>query len=228
MDTISDRLRTMMTKKGIKAIDLARQANISKGAVSHWLNGTTQPRGDTAVALAKILGCSSDWLLTGKAPPNAEVLGEVDAWDGKTPLSEDEIEVPFYAEVSLSAGSGSVVDRENTGLKLRFAKSTLRRYNVPPECAVCVKVTGNSMEPVLPDGSTVGIDTSRLNVSDGKMHAINHAGELRVKVLYNTPGGGLRVRSYNADEHPEERYSPELSQDIVVVGRVFWYSVMLQ
>lgn len=158
---------------------------------------------------------------------NAQILGTIDAWDRKTPLSDDEVEVPFFADIRLSAGSGEVVEREHTGLKLRFAKSTLRRYNVPPECAVCVKATGNSMEPVLPDGSTVGIDTSSTGVVDGKMYAINHCGELRVKLLYKTPGGGLRVRSYNAEEHPEERYSQEEATDIVVLGRVFWYSVML-
>ncbi|WP_313885533.1 helix-turn-helix transcriptional regulator [Vibrio sp. Vb2736] len=227
METISERLRSMMLKRGIKAIDLARQAKVSRGAVSHWLNGQTQPRGDTALTLANILGCSPDWLLTGKDPSNAEIVGEIDAWDSKTPLSDDEVEVPFFAEIRLSAGSGEVAEREHTGLKLRFAKSTLRRYNVPPECAVCVKATGNSMEPVLPDGSTVGIDTSSTGVVDGKMYAINHAGELRVKLLYKTPGGGLRVRSYNAEEHPEERYSQEQAKDIVVLGRVFWYSVML-
>jgi phage repressor protein C with HTH and peptisase S24 domain len=158
---------------------------------------------------------------------NAEVQGEIDAWDGQTPLGEDEIEVPFYADVHLSAGSGTVAEKEQTNFKLRFAKSTLRRYNVPPECAVCVKVTGNSMEPVLPDGSTVGVDTSSVSINDGKMYAINHAGELRVKTLYKMPGGGLRVRSYNVDEHPEEIYDQDQATTIIVLGRVFWYSVML-
>lgn len=240
----SQRLAQACIEAGIeehgRGVILAKALKVTPKAVSKWLNAEAMPRPGKMEELADFLKIDLFWLQYGKqqsaqlhtAPkqttkPNAEVLGEIEAWDGKTPLSDDEVEVPFFADIRLSAGSGEVAEREHTGLKLRFAKSTLRRYNVPPECAVCVKATGNSMEPVLPDGSTVGIDTSAVNVTDGKMYAINHSGELRVKILYKTPGGGLRVRSYNAEEHPEERYSPEQATEIVILGRVFWYSVML-
>ena len=227
METISDRLREMMLKNDIKSIDLARKAKVTRGAVSHWLNGQVQPRGDTVLKLSKILNCSPEWLLNGKQANNAEVTGEVFSWDKDTPLSDDEIEIPFFSEVELAAGNGRIAELEEATEKLRFNRLELRRHGVPPECAVAVKVTGNSMEPVLPDGSTIGVDTSSVTIADGKMYAINHSGELRVKILYKTPGGGLRVRSYNADEHPEERYSPEEAQSITVLGRLFWYSVMV-
>ncbi len=117
---------------------------------------------------------------------------------------------------------------ETGGRKLRFGRRTLQRKGVPPEAAACVPITGNSMEPVLPDGSTAGIDTSATQVQDGKMYAIDHAGQLRVKLLYKLPGGGLRLRSYNAAEHPDERYEGDYtSQNIRVIGKVFWYSVLL-
>ncbi|ANP65029.1 MULTISPECIES: helix-turn-helix transcriptional regulator [Vibrio] len=240
----AQRLAQACTKAGIedhgRGVILAKALKVTPKAVSKWLNAESMPRQNKMEELANLLKVDLFWLQYGKqhsgsnpnepqqpTEANAEILGEIDAWDRKTPLSDDEVEVPFFADIRLSAGSGEVAEREHTGLKLRFAKSTLRRYNVPPECAVCVKATGNSMEPVLPDGSTVGIDTSSTGVVDGKMYAINHSGELRVKLLYKTPGGGLRVRSYNAEEHPEERYSQEQAKDIVVLGRVFWYSVML-
>ena len=84
------------------------------------------------------------------------------------------------------------------------------------------------MEPVLPDGSTVGIDQGSTAVVDGKMYALDHGGELRVKVLYRLPGGGIRVRSYNSDEHPDEEYTHHemLTQEIRVLGRVFWSSAL--
>jgi len=89
-------------------------------------------------------------------------------------------------------------------------------------------VSGNSMEPVLPDGSTVGVDQGATSVVDGKMYALNHGGQLRVKMLYRLPGGGIRMRSYNREEHRDEEYSAQdmIDKEIVVLGRVFWSSVL--
>ncbi|AQZ96648.1 helix-turn-helix transcriptional regulator [Halopseudomonas phragmitis] len=155
-------------------------------------------------------------------------LSPVEPWDDETPLGEDEIELPFFKEVEISAGTGSEVMLETTGRKLRFGRRTLQRKNITPECAACATVTGNSMEPVLPDGTTVGIDTSQTIIKDGQMYAIDHDGQLRIKVLYRKPGSGLRIHSYNSSEHPDEIYDPSyVNEKIRVIGKVFWYSVLL-
>ncbi|WP_429521166.1 LexA family transcriptional regulator [Pseudomonas sp. 2725] len=152
----------------------------------------------------------------------------IEVWDDNTPLGPDEVELPFFKEVELSAGKGSEVMLETNGRKLRFGKRTLKRKNIDPDSAGCVPVSGNSMEPVLPDGSTVGVDTANTSIQDGKMYAIDHDGQLRVKQLYRLPSGGLRLRSYNTEEHPDERYDGVYVQEhIRVIGKVFWYSVML-
>jgi phage repressor protein C with HTH and peptisase S24 domain len=159
---------------------------------------------------------------------NAEYLGPIDAWDDDTPLDDDEVYVPFLKEVELSAGSGRVSVQESSGRKLRFGKMTLRRQGVQPSEAVCVSVSGNSMEPVLPDGSTVGVNKGATAVVDGKMYALDHSGQLRVKTLYRLPGGGVRMRSFNREEHPDEEYSAdEMAENgISVIGKVFWSSVL--
>ena len=155
-------------------------------------------------------------------------VSPIEVWDDNTPLGQDEVEIPFFKEVELSAGQGSAVMLETNGRKLRFGKRTLQRKNIDPAAAGCVPITGNSMEPVLPDGSTVGVDTACLSVQDGKMYALDHDGLLRVKLLYRQPGGGLRLKSYNESEHPDERYDGEyVHEHIRIIGKVFWYSVLL-
>lgn len=148
----------------------------------------------------------------------------ISPWDDETPVDEDEVEIPFLREVELSAGSGRTVIQESSNAKLRFGKQTLRKHSVQFDQAVCVPVHGNSMEPVLPDGSTVAINKSATAVSDGKMYALSHSGQLRVKTLYRLPGGGIRLRSFNREEHPDEEYSAEQMREneITVLGRVFW------
>jgi len=157
-------------------------------------------------------------------PGVAVAIEPISAWDDDTPLDDDEVEIPFLREVELSAGSGRTVIEQSTNAKLRFGKRSLRAHNVQFDQAVCVVVAGNSMEPVLPDGSTVGINTGQTAVIDGKMYALKHDGQLRVKVLYRLPGGGIRMRSLNQLEHPDESYTADqmAEKSIEVIGRVFW------
>lgn len=156
--------------------------------------------------------------------PRSLTLEPVHAWDDDTPLEDDEVEIPFLREVELSAGSGRTAIEQSGTAKLRFGKRSLRAHNVQFNKAVCVVVSGNSMEPVLPDGSTVGINTAETTVTDGRMYALKHDGQLRVKVLYRLPGGGIRLRSLNHTEHPDESYTfSEMAENsIEIIGRVFW------
>ncbi|PLV17732.1 LexA family transcriptional regulator [Pseudomonas guariconensis] len=220
-----------------------------QSVVSQYLNGRIPLNLPALLKFSKVLGFNiSDvsprlaaplmpaWTgdaqqVESEAPPTrrqAPDLQPIEVWDDETPLGADEVELPFFKESEISAGKGSQVTLEIHGRKLRFGKRTLRRKNIDPQAAGCVPVTGNSMEPVLPDGSTVGVDTAAVTVQDGKMYAIDHDGQLRVKLLYRIPGGGLRLRSYNDAEHPDERYDKDyVEQHIRVIGKVFWYSVLL-
>ncbi|OOW06636.1 peptidase [Pseudomonas sp. MF6396] len=242
MSTLQERLRQVMAgPPKISQAALARACGIKPPSVNDWISGKTKTiEGQNLLRAAEFLKVTPMWLATGKgamrkagpavAPvSNAAMLGPISVWDDDTPLDDDEVYVPFLKEVELSAGSGRTVIEKSSSRKLRFGKQTLRNQGVQFDQAVCVTVHGNSMEPVLPDGSTVGVDKSSTAVKDGKMYAIDHGGELRVKTLYRMPGGGLRFRSFNQDEHPDEEYTAQqlAESGISVLGKVFWYSVLL-
>ena len=150
----------------------------------------------------------------------------ITTWDDSTPIAEDETEVPFLREIELAAGSGKyAIEESYTRTKLRFGRSTLRNRGIDPANIVCVTIKGNSMEPVILDGATVGVDTANTTIVDGKIYAIAIDNELlRVKLLYRLPNGQVRIRSYNRDEYEDEICNIE---DIRVIGKVFWYSVLL-
>lgn len=228
---MNERIKQRRKELGLTQPAIAKKIGLTKATVSLWESGSTSPKGENLHALAKALSCPPEYLLYGnketKPESNAEWAGGFEVWDSNTPLEEDEVEIPFYMEVELAAGDGILDCREFKGPKLRFTKSTLKRQGVNSDYAACVKVNGNSMEPILPHGSTVGVDTSDTDVIDGKMYAVNHDGMLRIKVLYKLPGGGLRLRSYNTDEYPDERLNAEQVKQIKVIGKVFWYSVLL-
>ncbi len=234
MSTIGKRIARKREEAGLNQSELARRLGVSPQAVQKWESEVSTPRGKRLEEIAFNLNTTASYLFSGEEPKargpisNAQLLGPMDVWDDETPLENDEVYVPFLKEVELSAGSGRTAIQQSSSRKLRFGKLTLRQQQVDPSDAVCVTVSGNSMEPVLPDGSTVGIDQGSTVVVDGKMYALDHGGELRVKVLYRLPGGGIRVRSYNSDEHPDEEYTHHemLTQEIRVLGRVFWSSAL--
>lgn len=230
-----DRLRNLLDEFQLTPTEAARAFGVTNQNLNNWFSRGIPSR--QILNIARLLKVRPEWLSSGEgdrtADPvtiesNASYLGPIAPWDEDTPLDDDEVYVPFLKEVELSAGQGRTAVEQSPTRKLRFGKSTLRKQNVQPSEAVCVAVSGNSMEPVLPDGSTVGVDQGTTSVVDGKMYAVNHGGQLRVKMLYRLPGGGIRMRSYNREEHPDEEYSAEemIDKEIIVLGRVFWSSVL--
>jgi phage repressor protein C with HTH and peptisase S24 domain len=177
-------------------------------------------------------GLSHGWMDTphpeiwsAKHDPSLAITGTIAEWDDNTPQDPDDVELPFYKEVELAAGQGAATAVEINHRKLKFSKSTLRAAGVQVDNAVCAIVIGNSMEPSIKDGATVGIDTGRRQVKDGRIYAIDHGGMLRIKYLYRAPGGGLLLHSDNSQEHPDEVYSPaEVEEQIKILGWVFWVS----
>lgn len=199
-------------------IDEAHRAGEAGENVQNALKGLRAPVGFSATPKKP----------ASKRPDELEFFGHMDAWDGNTPLDDDEVELPLFREVELAAGAGQTEVIENHGAKLRFAKSTLARAGVQKENAACAFVRGNSMEPVMPDGTCVGVNTGDTDIRDGEIYAIDHEGMLRVKYLHRRPGGGIKIVSQNASEHATEEYSAQQvgESNIRVIGRVFWWSVL--
>lgn len=235
MKKLADRIAEAREAVGLNQSELARTLGVTPQAVQSWEADKSTPRGQRLEAIAKALSTTVDFLMTGKKPlfpHNTDGLQDgghpqlesVLVWDDQSPLEQDEISVPYFKEVELAAGTGRLSIEVDDRRRLRFGRISLRNQGVQPENARCVSVTGNSMEPVLRHGTTVGVDVGNTRVIDGDMYAINHGGQLRVKQLYRLPGGGIRLRSFNRDEHLDEEYTPAMmeEQDISLIGRVFW------
>ena len=62
VSTFADRLRLAMKRKKVKRIDLVKAADIDQGSMTHYLQGKYEPKQDTLVKLANILGISEQWL----------------------------------------------------------------------------------------------------------------------------------------------------------------------
>lgn len=236
MSTLKERLeQALAARPDASKAALARACNISKASVSGWFSGATRSLdGQNLLAAAEYLGVRPEWLASGRGPmagrpesggsARGYTLEQAAVWDDDTPVDDDEVEVPFYKEVEFSAGSGIVHGLEINGRRVRYGRSSLRAAGVDPHNAACGKATGNSMEPLIQDGSLVGIDRGKTQILDGEIYALDQDGMLRVKFVYRLPGGGLRLRSFNQDEHPDETYSAEDARSIKILGWVWTWS----
>lgn len=58
----ADKLKELLTKNGLKAVDLARATGLSEAAISDYLKGKKEPRGRQSIAIARALNVSLDML----------------------------------------------------------------------------------------------------------------------------------------------------------------------
>lgn len=232
--SLGKRLEQALRAKGINQSRLAELSKTGTATIQATISKDSE-RSKYALAWANALEISHVWLTDGVGEMTARhseiaspsySLGGMSDWDDSTPLDSDDVEIPLFKEVEMAAGNGSAHAIEVNGRKLRFSKATLKAAGVDAANAACATVTGNSMERLISDGATIGIDRGRTQIKDGEIYAIDHDGMLRVKYLYRMPGGGLRLRSENSSEHPDEMLTQEQAQQIRVLGWVFWWSTL--
>lgn len=239
MKTFAERLTWAMNKNGMTQATLADAVGMSQPSIWKLTNGKTSTS-RKLVEIAQALNVRPEWLANGEEPAEISHSPElkepkgaseksgtgIQVWDDSSPLHEDEVEVPYLKDIELAAGDGSYCDEDYNGLTMRFSKNILRRVgaNTDGSGVLCFPARGNSMEPVLPDGTDVAVDCNNKRIDDGKLYAINVDGLKRVKMLYRRPGGKVVIRSYNREEFQDEETTENALE---IIGRVFWYSVVL-
>lgn len=234
--TFAQRLQYAMDAAGLTQAALAERSGVSQAAIQKITSGKSQST-KKLLEISYALGVRPEWLGMGiepmreggrehsddsTIPPEHEWSG-VDGWDDKSPLPDDEVYIPLYKDIELAAGHGSLSNGDHNQFMLRFSKATLRRYGAQKENVVCFPVHGDSMAPVMPERTTVTVDTGNKKIVDGGIYAICQDGLCRLKLLYRLPGNRVSIRSYNKDEFPDE--DADLSQ-VEIIGRVINWSVM--
>lgn len=233
----NERIARAISLSGKSKSEIANLCGVAPSAVTQWISGESKTlKAESVFALAKATGFRPEWLTFGTGPEKSieagpahsqgELIGLVSAWDADDPLDDDEVELPYYAEVEFAAGNGMTEVVEVADRKLRFSKETLRAAGVQPDCAAVARVRGRSMERLILDGAAIGFDTSFTNIVDGEIYAFNQDGMLRVKYLYSMPGNSVRIRSENTEEYPDEVMTPDQFAEIAMLGRVFWWSTV--
>jgi len=226
---------------GLTQAILAEKLDVSQGAVNMYLNSINPLNTQIASRFAELLNVQvSDFsprlaaeiermaknVTPASTAPRINEITDIHRpmlWSNNTPLPEDDyVFAPFLKETELRGGSGSFEIPDYNGFRLPFGKATLHRKGIMPDNVICCTLTGDSMEPRIPEYATIAIDKGIERIRDGKIYAFQHDDLFRVKYLDRLPGNKVRIRSDN------ENYEDEIvdGEEIRVIGRVFWWSVL--
>lgn len=134
------------------------------------------------------------------------------------PARGEWVDVPRLA-LGASAGPGALAAEEQPIGAFRFAARWLRGQGFDPARLSAIRVSGDSMEPVLRDGDEILVDTSPHAPRDG-IHVVDVDGALMVKRLGFGQPGRVALISDNA-AYPALDLA---SADVRIIGRVVWKS----
>jgi len=155
-------------------------------------------------------------------------LHPVEVIDDDRPLGEDEVGLESLSEVERRDGRGTEVKSGGNGYRFPFSKQILALKNIKPEDARVLVVEGNSMDPVLRHGCIAVLHILPAPIEEGQIYALDHDGQIVVRLLFKLANHGLRLRCYNTNDYPDERLSADYIKDhIKVLGKVFWYGGLI-
>lgn len=243
---LSERIKAARQYAGLTQAKLAKRVGVAQTAISQLESGKVQ-RTSYLSEIAYACAVNSQWLASGRgvmvevdgaaqvdmSKPRLDLQSTLvrDLIGSMSPIAvngpevpEDIAYIPALIETNPSDSPELAQRRQASKYTFRFSKRALADLNIDHQKVYCVAVTGNAMAPVLRNGSVIAVDTDRTEITDGLLYVLRHFGQLRVRYLYRIPGGGIRIRSLNHDEHPDESYSAEdvVKNSIEVIGRAFW------
>lgn len=82
-------------------------------------------------------------------------------------------------------------------------------------------VSGDSMEPLLNHGDLVMVDRGQSSVVDGESYAIQYGDQIRVRILFRTIDGGVRLHALNS-KFPDEVVPAAGAKGFAILGRRVW------
>ncbi|UBU75595.1 helix-turn-helix domain-containing protein [Pasteurella multocida] len=213
--SIGNRIRELREQKKISRNAMAEKLSLSLSALQNWETNQTEPQASMIITLAKELGVSPNYLLTGEdiSERILHVKSESpDEMDGEFEWIDD------CRDVMVTAGYGGINGDYPNIKKTKIEKSWFHaRHLKPKDCAMFL-VNGDSMYPTLKDGEEIIVDRSKRELDEGKIFVINHQGAMWVKkVRFNF--NGIDLISDNSIYNPINLTTEE-ANSLLIIGQV--------
>lgn len=212
-EDVRARLKKLVLAKGSQA-QIAKQAGMSASNLSHLVTGKGEPSVSKLAGLCEVLGVSVDFVLRGPQPNSGQTKADNSA---SIPIHDVSFSAGGGAEVILSGASDQAVSFPKAWLREQFGGIGKLRM---------VRVSGDSMEPTIANGSWVIIDLER--TSGPGMYAMRLFNNIYVKRLHFQASRVIAASDNPSHEvfviNLKDKVDREAFQ---VIGRVIWTGKML-
>lgn len=205
-----DKLKECRKAKNLTLEELALKYNrrfdggMSKGTLSKYENNKQEPLVSVVTNLTDILEISSDYLLGRSDTPELEVVSSESE-------NENIYQIPVFD--SVSAGFGKYADSTPTDYI-----PTYLPYGSSPDEYISINVSGDSMSPLIDDGSRILVQL-RHSVDSGTVAVVLVDGEEGFVKRVNYGSDWLELESVNP-YYPVRRFEKSDINRVTVVGAV--------
>lgn len=242
MNDISSRIKHALKHRNIKAKELSEMTGISRSSISEWLSGKYEPKQDKIFIIANALNVDEAWLLgldvpierkstitsiyNELEPPRQQKVysfaehelkeqksyrdkrdNDLDSYRKRKQEIQTWEEIDYYGSAAAGTGEFLIDEHKET--------ITLPSSIIPPGADFCLIVNGNSMEPVILDGSYVFIDKTH-EIPSGTISAVMVNREAFIKRVW-FENGHARLESFN-DKYDDIIVTEE--DDFYIIGKV--------
>lgn len=204
IEKFKDRLSYALNFRKLKPTELAEKSKLSRGTMSHYLNGTYEPKLDKVKILANILNVSFEWLLGIDVPmlytpKDLKVCNNIDL--------DNTVKIPVISTVpaSFTKASDFIYDEY-----IEYPKSLLQ-YSDYDKRYISLKVDGDSMYPELFDRDSILVDIF-LDIKNGDIGVFYLNGDFTVKRIY-LKEKSIIFKPSNPD-YPEKEYTHKELQEM--------------
>ncbi|WP_151867664.1 S24 family peptidase [Acinetobacter soli] len=208
MESIVERIQTALNHADLAWSAASVKLGLSPQAATNWKKGKIGK--ETLRQLAALTGVNAGWLLNGSGAmiesndsfEITEISRPVMAWEAPDDLDPNAFMIIPHVDIKFSAGNGRLVEFEPKPKMTGCAHPMewFHKKKISPKNLVEIDIIGDSMEPKIPNGSVVTIDTS-INtldqVQNRKVYAIRYGDELKIKRLSRRYDGALIIDSDN-------------------------------
>lgn len=202
--------RAIAESKLVTSYQLAKDCEINLPSIRDYIEGRSMPAADKLLKISKAIGVSIEYLLTGKEPHSGVINLE----------TAKATHLVFPVE-GLAAGGTPIENGYQEMDHVILHKAIKRKYGPGEYMAAWIK--GDSMEPIIPNGSLVVIKKERVDLKrldKNAIYCVNVPGEggATVKKLrYREKANEVDLLPLNMTDHdPDTRKT----RDVQVIGRV--------
>ncbi|WP_287530674.1 LexA family transcriptional regulator [Peptostreptococcus sp.] len=153
----------LLQENNMTRVDLAKILNVSESTVGKWILKKSMPRMGMIEDIAEYFNVKKSDILEYKDAKSVVYYNSDKV--NSIRCVEEESSIYNYFPVSVSAGPLENIEAQSDCISISLPNSLLGKYAGKKEIII-LKVNGESMNNIIPDGSFIVVDTSRKQVSD--------------------------------------------------------------